>query len=52
MYIRCMYGVCGREITKDAVIYSVLFWPALHIFPRRKASGIAQVLCTLVVLGA
>jgi hypothetical protein len=33
--LRCIYGICGREITKYTVIYSVIirFWPALHTHP-------------------
>jgi hypothetical protein len=31
VYIRCVYGILGREITKYTVIYSVYirFWPTL-----------------------
>ena len=34
IYIRCMYGNFGREITKYTVIYGVYirFWPTLCIF--------------------
>jgi hypothetical protein len=34
MYIRCIYGVVGMEITKYTVIHGVYirFWPALRIF--------------------
>ena len=33
IYIRCIYGIFGREITKYTVIYSVnlRFWATLHI---------------------
>ena len=33
IYIRCMYGTFGREITKYTVIYGVYirFWPTLHV---------------------
>ena len=33
MYIRCMYGIFGREITKYTVIYGVYirFWPTLYV---------------------
>jgi len=33
-YIRCIYGVFGREITIHTVIYGVYiqFWPTLHIY--------------------
>jgi len=33
MYIRCIYGICGREITRYTVIYGVCirFWPTLPI---------------------
>jgi len=34
IYIRCIYGIFGREITKYTVIYGVyiLSWPALRIY--------------------
>jgi len=33
IYIRCTYGIFGREITKYMVIYGVYirFWPTLHM---------------------
>ena len=33
MYIRCIYGIFGRKITKYTVIYGVYIqiWPTLHI---------------------
>jgi len=33
IYIRCMYGICGRKITTYTVIYSVYewFWPTLLV---------------------
>ena len=33
IYIRCIYGIFGREFTKDTVIYGVYirFWPTLHM---------------------
>jgi len=33
MYIRCIYSIFGREITKYTVIYGVYirFWPTLDI---------------------
>jgi len=33
IYIRCTYGIFGREIIKYTVIYGVYirFWPTLHI---------------------
>ena len=33
IYIRCIYGIFGREITKYTVIYGVYirFWPTLHV---------------------
>jgi hypothetical protein len=33
IYIRCIYSIFGREISKDAVIYGVYirFWPTLDI---------------------
>ena len=42
IYIRCIYGNFGREITKYTVIYGVYirFWPILHIshFPCAKGT--------------
>ena len=34
LYIRCIHGIFGREITKYMVVYGVYirFWPTLHIF--------------------
>jgi hypothetical protein len=36
IYIRCIYGILGREITKYTVIYGVCirFWPTLLILYR------------------
>jgi len=33
IYVRCVYGIFGREITKYTVVYDAYtrFWPALHI---------------------
>ena len=33
MYIRCIYGIFGRELIKYTVIYGVYirFWPTLHM---------------------
>ena len=33
IYIRCVYGIIGREITKHTVMYGVYirFWPTLHL---------------------
>jgi len=33
IYIRCIYGIYGWEITKYTVIYGVYiqFWPTLHM---------------------
>ena len=33
IYIRCIYGIFGREIIKYLVIYGVYirFWPTLHM---------------------
>ena len=33
IYIRCIYGIFGREITNYTVIYGayIRFWPTLHI---------------------
>ena len=32
-YIRCIYGISGREVTRYTVIYGayIRFWPTLHI---------------------
>ena len=34
IYIRCIYGIFGRKITKYTVIYDVYmwFWPTLYIY--------------------
>jgi hypothetical protein len=34
MYIRCVYGIFGREFTIHTVIYGVYirFWPTLGIY--------------------
>jgi len=33
IYIQCIYGIFGREITKYTIMYSayIRFWPTLHI---------------------
>jgi len=33
IYIRCIYGIFGRETTKYTVIYgvSIRFWPTLYM---------------------
>jgi hypothetical protein len=38
IYIRCVYGIFGREITIYTVIYGVYirFWPTLHIYAVNK----------------
>ena len=35
IYIRCIYGISGREIIKYTVVYGVYtrFWPTLHMYP-------------------
>jgi hypothetical protein len=35
IYIQCIYGTFGREITKYTVIYGgyIRFWPTLHMVP-------------------
>ena len=40
LYIRLIYGIFGREITKYTVIYGVYirFWPTLHILWKRVSS--------------
>ena len=37
IYIRCIYGIFGRGITKYTVIYGVYirFWPTLHVSDER-----------------
>jgi len=46
VYIRCIYGSFGREITKHTVIYGVYirFWPTLSI-PRERT---VKVKCACV----
>jgi hypothetical protein len=41
IYIRCVYGVFGREITKNTAIYGVYirFWPTLVIYDEYIGSG-------------
>jgi len=36
IYIRCIYGKFGREITKYTFIYGayIRFWPTLHVHPQ------------------
>ena len=38
IYIRCIYGIFGRGITKYTVMYGVYirFWPTLHMWPFRE----------------
>ena len=38
IYIRCLYGIFGREITKYTVIYGVYirFWPTLRTSIRNS----------------
>jgi len=40
MYIQCIYGIVGREITKYTVIYGeyIRFWPTLLNFLDRGCS--------------
>ena len=44
IYIRCMYGVFGREINKYTVIYGVYirFWPTLVTCYRRGEGSIGM----------
>ena len=44
IYIRCIYGIFGREITKYTVIYGVYvrFWPTLHMSYRTATT---RLLC-------
>jgi hypothetical protein len=41
IYIRCVYGIFGRKITKYTVIYGVYiqFWPTLHTRHKRVMGG-------------
>ena len=41
IYIRCMYGIFGRGITKYTVIYDVYtrFWPTLKMLVLHKEGG-------------
>ena len=45
LYIRCVYGIFGREITKYTVIYGVYtrFWPTLGIYHTPYASGASSL---------
>jgi len=40
IYIRCIYGIFGREFTKYKVIYGaytgIQFWPTLHMLNTRS----------------
>jgi hypothetical protein len=49
IYIRCIYGVFGREITKYTVVYGVYirFWPTLYILLK----GTPQVSAKLISKG-
>jgi hypothetical protein len=40
IYIRCIYGIFGREMTKYTVIYGVYirFWPTLCMFKQQQPS--------------
>jgi hypothetical protein len=51
MYVRCIYGIFGREITKHMVMYGVCiqFWPTLHFAafectPSKRTGPILLVL--------
>jgi len=48
IYIRCIYGIFGREITKYTVIYGVYvrFWPTLKMM-RATTSVFRKVLKAL-----
>ena len=45
IYIRCIYGIFGREITKYTVIYGVYirFWPTLRICSPVLAKGFVDM---------
>jgi len=44
IYIRCIYGIFGREITKYTVIYGVYirFWPTLKMLDPSKPEAHSQ----------
>jgi len=52
IYIRCVYGIFGREITIYTVIYGVYirFWPTLRTKlepdPFKSWKPVKQALCT------
>ena len=50
IYIRCLYGIFGRETTKYTVIYGVYirFWPTLFLSYRL----VLHLSCRLVTLAA
>ena len=45
IYIRCLYGVFGREITIHTVIYGVYiqFWPTLAVSVLGQENGIGSL---------
>jgi len=55
IYIRCIYGTFGREITKYTVIYGVYiqFWPTLCMSfgPFHTVCTRMQPLCNAILLG-
>ena len=52
IYIQCMYGIFGREITKCTVIYGVCiqFWPTLYIWCYKcRVYTVYTYECTVLV---
>ena len=47
IYIQCIYGIFGREITKYTIIYGayIQFWPTLHVCSQCPP-GFAEHVCT------
>jgi hypothetical protein len=53
MYIQCVYGILGREITKHAVIHGAYkrFWPILHILHFlvvQRCMQLVYIICVCV----
>jgi hypothetical protein len=52
IYIRCIYGIFGREITKDTVIYGayILLWPTLHFHKHHARSQSTKHTCSYLTM--
>ena len=50
--IRCIYGIFGREITKDTVIYGayILLWPTLHFHKHHARSQSTKHTCSYLTM--